>query len=108
MVEVNKNNLGKLIVEYQPQLKSFIRKRVTNREDILQDVFYQLAKAVNGTMNPIEHVSTRIFCIPKTGSMPEQKRVNQYYRVYTLFYSLFSTCLKYFPCSFVFNNRGRQ
>jgi RNA polymerase sigma factor (sigma-70 family) len=61
-------NLGELIAAYQPQLKSFIRKRVSNKEDaedILQDVFYQLVKAVNGTMNPIEHVSAWLYRVAR-------------------------------------------
>jgi RNA polymerase sigma factor (sigma-70 family) len=61
-------NLNELIVEYQPQLKSFIRKRVTNKEDaedILQDVFYQLAKAVNSAMNPIEQVSAWLYRVAR-------------------------------------------
>jgi RNA polymerase sigma factor (sigma-70 family) len=61
-------NLNELIVEYQPQLKSFIRKRVTNKEDaedILQDVFYQLAKAVNTAMNPIEQVSAWLYRVAR-------------------------------------------
>ncbi|MDR3327214.1 MAG: sigma-70 family RNA polymerase sigma factor [Prevotellaceae bacterium] len=64
MTKASGKNLSELIVEYQPQLKSFIRKRVTNREDaedILQDVFYQLTIAVNKAMNPIEHVSAWLY-----------------------------------------------
>ncbi|MDR2868493.1 MAG: sigma-70 family RNA polymerase sigma factor [Bacteroidales bacterium] len=57
-------NVAELIAEYQPRLKSFIRQRVTNREDaedILQDVFYQLVKTVNSAMNPIEQVSAWLY-----------------------------------------------
>ncbi|MDR3227554.1 MAG: sigma-70 family RNA polymerase sigma factor, partial [Prevotellaceae bacterium] len=64
MTKPSGKNLNELIVEYQPQLKSFIRKHVTNREDaedILQDVFYQLTKAVNEAMNPIEQVSAWLY-----------------------------------------------
>jgi RNA polymerase sigma factor (sigma-70 family) len=63
-VEVNRYTLEKLIVEYRPQLKSFIRKRVNNREDaedILQDVFYQLTKTVNIAISPVEHVSAWLY-----------------------------------------------
>jgi RNA polymerase sigma factor (sigma-70 family) len=63
-----KHNLEKLIAEYQPQLKSFIRKRVRNNEDvedILQDVFYQLVKTTNSTMNPIEHVSAWLYRVAR-------------------------------------------
>jgi RNA polymerase sigma factor (sigma-70 family) len=58
----------KLITKYHPQLKSFIRNRVANREDaedILQDVFYQLVKTVNTAMNPIEHVSAWLYRVAR-------------------------------------------
>lgn len=68
MTETSKKNLGKLIVEYQPQLKSFIRKRVTNKEDaddILQDVLYQFAKTVDSAMNPIEQVGAWLYRVAR-------------------------------------------
>ena len=61
-------HLEKLVAEYQPQLKSFIRKRVENREDaedILQDVFLQLVKTVNSAMHPIEHVSAWLYRVAR-------------------------------------------
>jgi RNA polymerase sigma factor (sigma-70 family) len=64
----NQHDTEKLIAKYQPQLKSFIRKRVTNREDaedILQDVFYQLVKTVNSAMNPIEQVSAWLYRVAR-------------------------------------------
>ncbi|MDR2824053.1 MAG: RNA polymerase sigma factor [Prevotellaceae bacterium] len=63
-IKANSENLEKLIVEYQPQLRSFIRQRVDNKqdaEDILQDVFYQLAKTVQAALNPIEQVSAWLY-----------------------------------------------
>ena len=45
-----KINISEVFKKYQGQLKSFIAKRVTaqeDREDILQDVFYQLLKTDN-------------------------------------------------------------
>jgi RNA polymerase sigma factor (sigma-70 family) len=63
-----KHHLEKLIAEYQPRLKSFIRRRVANKadaEDILQDVFYQLVKTTNSTMNPIEHVSAWLYRVAR-------------------------------------------
>ncbi|MDR1897840.1 MAG: sigma-70 family RNA polymerase sigma factor [Prevotellaceae bacterium] len=66
--EVNRDNLNGLIAEYQPRLKSFIRKRVSNREDaedILQDVFYQLVKTVNTALNPIEQVSAWLYRVTR-------------------------------------------
>jgi RNA polymerase sigma factor (sigma-70 family) len=68
VAKATQQNLNELIVEYQPQLKSFIRKRVTNKEDaedILQDVFYQFAKAVNSAMNPIEQVSAWLYRVTR-------------------------------------------
>ena len=68
-VEVNKDNLEKLIVEYQPQLKSFIRRRVDNTEeveDILQDVFYQLVKTVNTAISlAIEQVAAWLYRVAR-------------------------------------------
>ena len=67
-VGVNRENLEERIVEYQPQLKSFIRKQVGNKEnteDILQDVFFQLTKTVNTAMNPIEHLTAWLYRVAK-------------------------------------------
>ncbi|MDR2680796.1 MAG: sigma-70 family RNA polymerase sigma factor [Tannerella sp.] len=55
-------------MEYQPQLKSFIRKRVDNKEDaedILQDVFYQLVKTVNIAISPVEHVAAWLYRVAR-------------------------------------------
>jgi RNA polymerase sigma factor (sigma-70 family) len=67
-VEPTPENIKELIAEHQPQLKSFISKRVASKkdaEDILQDVFYQLLKTVNTTMNPIEHVSAWLYKVSR-------------------------------------------
>ncbi|MDR1346216.1 MAG: sigma-70 family RNA polymerase sigma factor [Bacteroidales bacterium] len=64
----NQHDTEKLIAKYQPQLKSFIRNRVANREDaedILQDVFYQFVKTVNTAMNPIEEVSAWLYRVAR-------------------------------------------
>ena len=61
-------NIEKIITEHQPQLKSFIRKRVPNKEDaedILQDVFFQLIKAVENTLNPIEQVTAWLYRVAR-------------------------------------------
>jgi RNA polymerase sigma factor (sigma-70 family) len=66
--KVTRDNLEKLIVEYRPQLKSFIRKRVDNREDvedILQDVFYQLAKTVNVAISPVGEVTAWLYRVAR-------------------------------------------
>jgi RNA polymerase sigma factor (sigma-70 family) len=64
----NQRDTEKLIAKYHPQLKSFIRSRVENREDaedILQDVFYQLVKTINTAMNPIEQVSAWLYRVAR-------------------------------------------
>jgi len=61
-------DVGKLIVEHRPKLKAFIRKRVSNSDDaddILQDVFYQLVKTVENSMNPIEQVSAWLYRVAR-------------------------------------------
>jgi len=66
--EPTPENIKELIAEHQPQLKSFISKQVASKkdaEDILQDVFYQLLKTVNTTMNPIEHVSAWLYKVAR-------------------------------------------
>ncbi|MDR2041791.1 MAG: sigma-70 family RNA polymerase sigma factor [Tannerella sp.] len=58
----------KLIAAYHPRLKAFIRKRVTNREDaddMLQEVFYQLLKAIGNTLNPIEKVEAWLYRVAR-------------------------------------------
>ncbi|MBB4036963.1 RNA polymerase sigma factor (sigma-70 family) [Dysgonomonas hofstadii] len=64
----NLDNLDDLVKEYQPQLKSFIRRRVSNKEDaedILQDVFYQLIKAADNAANPIEQVAAWLYRVAR-------------------------------------------
>lgn len=61
-------DIGNVITEYHPLLKSFIRKRVANKEDaddILQDVFYQLIKTVEDSLNPIEQVSAWLYRVAR-------------------------------------------
>jgi len=63
-----KQDVGQLIVEHRPKLKAFIRKRVSNSDDaddILQDVFYQLVKTVENSMNPIEQVSAWLYKVAR-------------------------------------------
>lgn len=62
------NNPEELFTEYQPRLKAFIRKRVSSKEDaedILQDVFYQLVKTVETTLNPIEEVASWLYRVAR-------------------------------------------
>jgi len=61
-------NVEKIITDHQPRLKSFIRQRVPNKEDaedILQDVFYQLIKTIETTLNPIEQVSAWLYRVTR-------------------------------------------
>ncbi|KAA6332518.1 ECF RNA polymerase sigma factor SigH, partial [termite gut metagenome] len=65
---VEQKNIAKLIAEYQPRLKAFIRQRVSNKEDvedILQDVFYQLVKTAENTLNPIEQVTAWLYKVTR-------------------------------------------
>ncbi|MDR0414352.1 MAG: sigma-70 family RNA polymerase sigma factor [Prevotellaceae bacterium] len=68
MAKASRSNLEKLIAEYRPQLKAFIRKRVNRKEDaedILQDVFYQLVKTVQTTMHPIEQTAAWLYRVAR-------------------------------------------
>jgi RNA polymerase sigma factor (sigma-70 family) len=76
----NRENLEQLIAKYQPQLKSFIRKRVNNREDaedILQDVFYQFVRTVNTAMNPIEQVSAWLYRVTRNTIINKAKKKHE-------------------------------
>ena len=76
-----KINISEVFKKYQGQLKSFIAKRVTaqeDREDILQDVFYQLLKT-DPVAPPVQQISAWLYTVKEnTGKKkyrkPEQKR----------------------------------
>ena len=60
----NKDKAG-IINKYQSRLKGFIAKRVPSKEDaedILQDVFFQLAK-IDMDESPIEHISSWLYSV---------------------------------------------
>ena len=64
----NNPDIDKLVKEYQPKLKAFIRKQIGSSDeadDILQDVFYQLIKTLKDTFNPIEHVSRWLYRVAR-------------------------------------------
>jgi len=64
----NRADTGKLIEEFQPQLKAFVNKHVDNVsdvDDVLQDVFYQFVHTVENTLNPIEHVSAWLYKVAR-------------------------------------------
>jgi RNA polymerase sigma factor (sigma-70 family) len=61
-----KENVADLVKKYYPPLKSFIQRRVANREDaedIVQDVFYQLIKTFEA--NPIEQVAGWLYRVAR-------------------------------------------
>ena len=79
---VNDQNtpVEKLVKEYQPRLKSFIRKRVSNKEDaedILQDVFYQLVKATENTLNPIEQITAWLYRVARNTIINKGKKKHE-------------------------------
>jgi len=66
--QTERRNAEVLIAEYQPRLKAFIRKRISNREDaedILQDVFYQLTKTVNSVLNPVDRIEAWLYRVTR-------------------------------------------
>ncbi len=78
--QAGKANIGDLVEEYQPQLKSFIGKRVASREDaedILQDVFYQLVKAVEDNISPISHVTAWLYRVARNTIINKGKKKHE-------------------------------
>ena len=82
-----KLNISDIVKTYSSRLAGFIRKRVENAEDaedILQDVFYQLAEA-DRLMKPIEQLTAWLFTVTRN-------RITDRYRkkqpdLFTEFYS---------------------
>ena len=75
--QTEKKNVEKIITEHQPQLKSFIRKRVSSKEDaedVLQDVFFQLIKTVENTLNPIEQVTAWLYRVARNTIINKGKK----------------------------------
>lgn len=74
------NSLEELIVEHQPRLKAFIRKRVSTKEDaedILQDVLYQLVKTIESTFNPIEQVTAWLYRVARNTIINKGKKMQE-------------------------------
>jgi RNA polymerase sigma factor (sigma-70 family) len=66
-----------IIQDYQPQLKGFIRKRVSSNEDaedILQDVFYKLLKTIQDTLNPIENMTAWLYRVTRNTIINKGKK----------------------------------
>jgi len=60
-------NTSDIFAQYQSQLRGFIAKRVPSKEDcedILQNVFYQLAK-VDLEKNPIQQISAWLYTVAR-------------------------------------------
>lgn len=61
------NNINDIYEEYHDELKGYIKKRVPLKddvEDILQNVFYNLAK-IDLAENPIEQISSWLYSVTK-------------------------------------------
>ena len=61
------HNVSEVVATHQSRLMNFIRKRVSSKEDtedILQEVFYQLAKADN-LAKPIEQVTAWLYRVAR-------------------------------------------
>lgn len=59
-------NLDDIVKENVPKLHSFVRGRVSNRdeaEDIVQDTIYQFLRTIRALDNPISHVSGWLYTV---------------------------------------------
>lgn len=55
-----------IVEEYVPRLNSFVRGRVSNKEeaeDIVQDTIYQFLRTISALENPITHVSGWLYTV---------------------------------------------
>lgn len=60
----DKFSVERIVKDYTPRLQTFIHRHVNNKEDeedILQEVFYQLARSSVGLSDPIEKMSAWLF-----------------------------------------------
>jgi RNA polymerase sigma factor (sigma-70 family) len=67
MTSDNDRQISEVVARERSRLRSFIRRRVANREDaedILQDVFQRLVEA-NALLMPIEHVTGWLFRVAR-------------------------------------------
>ncbi|SEH84926.1 RNA polymerase sigma factor, sigma-70 family [Paenimyroides aquimaris] len=73
----NRKNVEEQVIEHLPRIRSFIKGRVPNNEDaedILQDVFYQFLKTMEGTHRPIELVSSWLYRVAKNTIINKNKK----------------------------------
>ncbi|NDV47287.1 RNA polymerase sigma factor [Paludibacter sp. 221] len=64
---INETDVGKIYEEHQAELKGFISRRVSfkeDAEDILQNVFYNLSKT-DLDENPIEQISSWLYSVAR-------------------------------------------
>lgn len=62
------DNIREIVAEYTPRLLGYIRSQINNREDaedILQDVFYQLARVSNEDGSEIERISSWLYRVAR-------------------------------------------
>lgn len=62
------DNIGNIVTKYTPRLFGYIRSQVRCREDaedILQDVFFQLARASNDENTEIERISSWLYRVAR-------------------------------------------
>lgn len=62
------DSIGDIVAEYSPRLLCYIRSQVQcieDAEDILQDVFYQLARAANEEDSGIERISSWLYRVAR-------------------------------------------
>lgn len=60
------NEINDIVKDLIPRLHSFVRGRVSNRddaEDIVQDTIYQFLRTINVLDNPISHVSSWLYTV---------------------------------------------
>jgi len=72
-----KENTEKIILEYRPRIKAFIRSNVGNKEDaedIEQDVFYQLVKTLDEAADPVRHISAWLYRVAKNTIINKGKK----------------------------------
>ena len=63
-----KNNIESVFTEHSPRLLGYIRSKVSSledAEDILQDVFYQLARTPADSLSEIERVSSWLYKVAR-------------------------------------------
>lgn len=69
-------DIGKIYEEHQAELKGYISRQVTFKEDvedILQNVFYNLAK-VDQEENPIEQISSWLYSVAKNQIIDRKRK----------------------------------